>query len=76
MILFIHRLKLKEIHIQNNTLALLNDGITANGKLYTDAKMIINLCNGLNEVLANDTEVNLYSLHFLHNILADELVSK
>ena len=63
-------------YTKSDTLALLNDGITANGKLYTDAKMIINLCNGLNEVLANDTEVNLYSLHFLHNILADELVSK
>lgn len=30
-----------------DTLALIEDGITANGKKYTDAKMIINLRNSI-----------------------------
>ena len=61
---------------KNDTLSLLKDGVTANGKLYTDAKMIMNLRYCFDEILANNMEININTLHFLHNILADELVSK
>ncbi|OCS21931.1 cell division protein [Campylobacter fetus subsp. venerealis cfvi97/532] len=57
-----------------DTLALLEDGITANGKKYTDAKMIMNLRKGFNEVLDKELPISKETLHNLHSILSDELV--
>ena len=59
-----------------DTLALIEDGITANGKKYTDAKMIINLRNSFNEIMRNSMEVNLNTIHFLHSIISQDLVLK
>lgn len=59
-----------------DTLALIEDGITANGKKYTDAKMIINLRNSFNEIMRNNMEVNLNTIHFLHSIISQDLVLK
>lgn len=59
-----------------DTLALIEDGITASGKKYTDAKMIINLRNSFNEIMRNSMEVNLNTIHFLHSIISQDLVLK
>lgn len=59
-----------------DTLSLIEDGITANGKLYTDAKMIINLRNSFDEIMRNSMEANFNTLHFLHNIISQDLVLK
>ncbi|WP_086238946.1 Fic family protein [Campylobacter devanensis] len=59
-----------------DTLALIEDGITANGKKYTDAKMIINLRNSFNEIMRNSMEVNLNTIYFLHSIISQDLVLK
>lgn len=58
-----------------DTLCLIEDGITANGKLYTDAKMIMNLRKVYNEILFNDLHVSKSALHNIHATASHELVS-
>ena len=59
-----------------DTISLLQDGITANGKLYSDAKMIMNLREGFNTAFYNKISINLTNLLDIHSILSSDLVKK
>lgn len=58
-----------------DTLCLIEDGITANGKLYSDAKMIVNLRKVYNEILFDNLNINKSTLHTIHETASNELVS-
>ncbi|KAA6230524.1 Fic family protein [Campylobacter sp. LR264d] len=56
------------------TLSLLDIGITAGGKKFSDAVMILNLREIYNEIINNDFEINKTNLHHIHSIIAKDLV--
>ncbi|BCD47105.1 Fic family protein [Helicobacter suis] len=58
-----------------DTLALLEEGLTAGGKKYSDAKMILNLRNAFDVILKEDLPISLETCQKLHAILSQELVS-
>ncbi len=58
-----------------DTLALLEEGLTAGGKKYSDAKMILNLRNAFDVILKEDLPISLETCQNLHAILSQELVS-
>ncbi|WP_024369308.1 Fic family protein [Helicobacter pylori] len=59
-----------------DTLSLLEEGLTAGGKRYSDAKMILNLKKAFDFILNNDLKLSLETCLELHSILSDELVLK
>lgn len=56
------------------TLSLLEMGITAGGKKYSDALMVLNLRSAFNEIMCNDIKIDRSSLHNIHSIVAKDLV--
>ncbi len=58
------------------TLSLIEDGITAGGKKYSDAKMILNLKNVYNDILVNRKPINKDTLLDIHYIISEDLVEK
>lgn len=58
-----------------DTLALLEEGLTAGGKKYSDAKMILNLRNAFDVILKEDLSISLETCQNLHALLSQELVS-
>ncbi|WP_240451669.1 Fic family protein [Helicobacter sp. L8] len=58
-----------------DTLALLEEGLTAGGKKYSDAKMILNLRNAFDMILKENLPISLETCQNLHAILSDELVT-
>ncbi|GAA7257888.1 Fic family protein [Helicobacter pylori] len=56
------------------TLSLLEMGITAGGKKYSDALMVLNLRSAFEKIMCNEIEINRSSLHDLHSIIAKDLV--
>ncbi|GMT39232.1 cell division protein [Helicobacter bizzozeronii] len=58
-----------------DTLALLEDGLTAGGKKYSDAKMILNLRDAFDFILKEKLPISLETCLDLHAILSQELVS-
>ncbi|AFI06313.1 Fic family protein [Helicobacter cetorum] len=59
-----------------DTLCLLEEGLTAGGKKYGDAKMILNLKKAFDFILNNDLKLNLETCLEIHSILSEELVLK
>lgn len=59
-----------------DAITLLDFGITAGGKRYTDAKMLINLRDGFEFILDDDCIVNKFKIRQIHSILADELIDE
>lgn len=58
-----------------DTINLLKMGITAGGKLYSDAQMILNLRDAYNFVLASkDKAIDRYFVTDVHSILAKDLL--
>lgn len=58
-----------------DTQALLEYGRTAEGKNYSDAKMILNLRDAYDMLIAQDLEISKQTLKDLHYILSAEMVS-
>lgn len=58
------------------TLSLFEMGITAGGKKYSDALMILNLRTAFEKIMCNAIEINRSSLHDLHSIIARDLVQE
>ena len=58
------------------TLSLLEMGITAGGKKYSDAIMVVNLRKAYEKVMCDEIEINRPNLHDIHSIIASELVQK
>ena len=56
------------------TLNLLEMGVTAGGKKYTDAVMLVNLRSAFDFIAINDIEINRQSLCHIHSMLAKNLV--
>lgn len=57
------------------TLALLEEGITAGGKKYSDALMILNLRDAYEEILRDQTlPINKQTLKHLHSIITKDLL--
>ena len=55
-------------------LTLLDYGRTAGGKLYSEAKMLINLQKAFSFMIKHDLPINKFTLREIHQILSDELV--
>ncbi len=60
---------------RNDTLTLLEYGLTAGGKRYSDAKMILNMRDAYNLLIKEDLIVNKGTLKDLHYILCDEMMA-
>lgn len=58
------------------TLDLLEMGITAGGKKYSDALMILNLKEAYNNILTQNYAINKNTLKEIHSIIAKDLVQK
>ncbi|PAF50472.1 Fic family protein [Helicobacter sp. 13S00477-4] len=58
------------------TLDLLEMGITAGGKKYSDALMILNLKQAYENILIKDYPINKNTLKDMHSIIAKDLVQK
>lgn len=56
------------------TLSLLEMGITAGGKRYSDALMVLNLRSAFEKVMCNEIEITRLNLHNIHSIVARNLV--
>lgn len=63
-------------YTKSDTLTLIENGLTAGGKMYSDAKMILNLKNAFDEILSNEMDISKNTLHKLHFILSEDLVLK
>lgn len=61
---------------KNDTLTLLEYGRTANGKKYSDAKMILNMRDAYEKFIVEDLNVNKEVLKDLHYILSNEMVAE
>ncbi|MFC3848206.1 hypothetical protein ACFOPX_06685 [Helicobacter baculiformis] len=53
-----------------DTLTLLEEGLTTEGKKYSDAKMILNLRNAFDVILKEDLPISLETFQNLHAILS------
>lgn len=53
---------------------LVRMGITAGGKKWSDAVMIVNLRNGFDSVMNNDKPIDIDYLRYLHKILMKDLL--
>lgn len=58
------------------TLALLEMGITAGGKKYSDALMVLNLKLAFEKIMCGEIKINRESLHTLHSVIAKDLVQE
>ena len=58
------------------TLSLLEMGITAGGKKYSDALMILNLRSAFEKIMCDDIEITRSNLHDIHSIVARNLVQE
>lgn len=56
------------------TLTLFEVGITAGGKKYSDAIMLLNLRNVFDTIISNHIEIDRVALHNIHHIIAKNLV--
>lgn len=56
------------------TLSLLEMGITAGGKKYSDALMVLNLRSAFDKIMCNDIKIDRSNLHNIHSIIAKDLV--
>ncbi len=63
-------------YTKSQTQTLIENGITAGGKKYSDAKMILNLKNVYNEILTSKQDINKNTLLDLHFIISEDLVEK
>lgn len=61
---------------KNDTLTLLEYGRTANGKKYSDAKMILNMRDAYEKFILEDLSINKNTLKDLHYILSNEIVTE
>ena len=61
---------------KNDTLTLLEYGRTANGKKYSDAKMILNMRDAYEKFIREDLSVKKDTLKDLHYILSNEMVAE
>jgi Fic family protein len=57
-----------------DALTLLDYGLTAGGKTYSDAKMLLNLNEAFKYILNDECEITKYKIRTIHQILADELL--
>ena len=60
---------------RNDTLTLLEYGITAGGKRYSDAKMILNMRDAYDLLIRENLPVEKKTLKELHYILSNEMVA-
>ncbi len=58
------------------TQTLIQNGITAGGKRYSDAKMILNLQKAYNEILSSQQDIAKSTLLNLHFIISEDLVQR
>lgn len=56
------------------TLTLFEMGITAGGKKYSDAVMLLNLRNVFDIIISNHIDIDRVNLHNIHHIIAKNLV--
>lgn len=58
------------------TLSLLEMGITAGGKKYSDAVMVLNLRSAFEKIMCENIEITRSNLHDIHFIVAKNLVQE
>lgn len=58
------------------TLSLLEMGITAGGKKYSDALMVLNLRYAFERIMCDEVEINRSNLHDIYSIVAKGLVQE